>query len=148
MLLCMNAIFLIMSFGNLKLILLIISITVLISMYALLSNFSNVNESDVHRSEAVIIVARDFTFSVDSLTVRKGTTLIFILINEGRYPHNLVLKNRDNLVELVQLVMPGNKTESAFKFTREGVYDFLCTVAYPAPVPHYELGMKGVIIVR
>jgi len=96
----------------------------------------------------VTIVASDYAFSPNSITIERGKSIKFIVINKGLYPHNLVLKHDKKLVELIQLLEPNNQTEITYLFSEGGVYEFLCTIAYPAPVPHYELGMKGIIVVR
>lgn len=96
----------------------------------------------------VAIVASDYAFSPNSITIERGKSIKFIVINKGLYPHNLVLKHDKKLVELIQLLEPNNQTEITYLFSEGGVYEFLCTIAYPAPVPHYELGMKGIIVVR
>jgi plastocyanin len=96
----------------------------------------------------VTIVASDYAFSPNSITIERGKSIKFIVINKGLYPHNLVLKHDKKLAELIQLLEPNSKTEITYLFSEGGVYEFLCTIAYPAPVPHYELGMKGIIVVR
>jgi len=97
---------------------------------------------------SVTIVASDYAFLPNSITIERGKSIKFIVINKGLYPHNLVLKYDEKLAELVQLLEPNNQTEITYLFSEEGIYEFLCTIAYPAPVPHYELGMKGKIVVR
>ena len=96
----------------------------------------------------VTIVASDYAFSPNSVTIERGKSIKFIVINKGLYPHNLVLKYDKKLAELIRLLEPNNQTEIIYLFSEGGIYEFLCTIAYPAPVPHYELGMKGKIVVR
>ncbi|GIK86393.1 MAG: cupredoxin family protein [Burkholderiales bacterium] len=93
------------------------------------------------------------------LKVRKGETVRFIVRNEGRLLHELVLGTEDELRKHADLmrkfpdmehdephmvhVQPGEAGDLVWTFNRAGEFHFACLVG-----GHYEAGMKGRIIVE
>jgi len=93
-------------------------------------------------------------FKPDRLTVRVGETVRFVMLNEGRLMHELVIGSKpvlDRHAELMRKfpnmehdepymahVAPGRRGEIVWKFNRAGEFDFGCLIA-----GHYESGMVG-----
>jgi uncharacterized cupredoxin-like copper-binding protein len=93
------------------------------------------------------------------LTIRKGETVRFVVRNEGKLLHELVLGTADELKRHAEQmrkfpdmehdephmvhVQPGNAGDLVWTFNRAGEFDFACLVG-----GHYEAGMKGRIIVK
>jgi uncharacterized cupredoxin-like copper-binding protein len=97
-------------------------------------------------------------FTPDRLTVRVGETVRFVVFNEGRLMHELVIGSKpvlDRHAELMRKfpnmehdepymahVAPGRRGEIVWKFNRAGEFDFGCLVP-----GHYESGMIGKVTV-
>jgi uncharacterized cupredoxin-like copper-binding protein len=93
-----------------------------------------------------------------SIKVRKGETIRFLVKNEGRIKHELVLGTLAELREHAQLmrkfpemehddpnavsVEPGQTGELVWQFNKAGSFDFACLVP-----GHFEAGMRGTIAV-
>jgi uncharacterized cupredoxin-like copper-binding protein len=93
------------------------------------------------------------------LTIRKGETVRFVVRNEGKLLHELVLGTEDELkkhaAEMRKFpdmehdephmvhVKPGSSGDLVWTFNRAGEFEFACLVG-----GHYEAGMKGRIIVK
>jgi uncharacterized cupredoxin-like copper-binding protein len=97
-------------------------------------------------------------FNPDRLTVRVGETVRFVVSNEGRLMHELVIGSKpvlDRHAELMRKfpnmehdepymahVAPGRRGEIVWKFNRAGEFDFGCLLP-----GHYESGMIGKVSV-
>jgi uncharacterized cupredoxin-like copper-binding protein len=95
-------------------------------------------------------------FTPDKLDVRQGETIRFVLKNDGKMMHELVIGTKKVLDEHAKLmekfpnmehdepymahVAPGKTGEIIWTFNRAGEFDFACLIA-----GHYSAGMKGVI---
>ena len=93
-------------------------------------------------------------FRPDSIRVKRGETIRFIVRNTGKVKHEMVLGTIKELKEHAELmrkfpemehddpnqvsVDPGMTGELAWQFTRDGTFDFACLVP-----GHFEAGMVG-----
>lgn len=93
-------------------------------------------------------------FSPASVSVKQGETIRFVLKNEGRLKHEMVLGTIAELKEHAALMVkfpgmqhadpnqasvePGQTAELIWRFTKTGTFDFACL--QPG---HFEAGMKG-----
>lgn len=98
-------------------------------------------------------------FTPSSLTVRRGETVKFVVRNDGRLLHEMVLGTPQALKEHAELmkkfpgmehadpsiahVKPGNSGEIVWEFTQPGQFEFACL--QPG---HFEAGMAGRILVQ
>ena len=110
-------------------------------------------------SRTVTIAMSDsMRFSPASVSAKKGETIRFVLKNEGKLKHEMVLGTIEELKEHVALMVkfpqmehpdpnqasvePGKTGELIWQFTKAGTFDFACLQA-----GHYEAGMKGQVVV-
>lgn len=104
----------------------------------------------------VEIAASEYRFSPARVSVRRGETIRFVVRNEGRLAHEMVLGSAAELKEHAALmrrfpnmehdepnqvrVAPGKSGEIVWQFTRSGVVDFACLIP-----GHMEAGMTGAV---
>jgi uncharacterized cupredoxin-like copper-binding protein len=97
-------------------------------------------------------------FSPESITVREGETIRFVVKNEGQVQHEFVLGTREAHEEHAALMMkfpnmehdepymahvkPGSTGEIVWTFNRSGEFGFACLIA-----GHYQSGMVGRVTV-
>ena len=110
-------------------------------------------------SRTVAITMSDsMRFSPASVSAKKGETIRFVLKNDGKLKHEMVLGTIKELKEHAALMVkfpqmehadpnqasvePGKTGELIWQFTKAGNFDFACLQA-----GHYEAGMKGQIVV-
>jgi uncharacterized cupredoxin-like copper-binding protein len=95
-------------------------------------------------------------FLPDSIRVKRGETIRFIVRNNGKVKHEMVLGTIKELKEHAELmrkfpemehadpnqvsVEPGRTGELVWQFAKEGTFDFACLVP-----GHFEAGMVGKI---
>lgn len=105
-----------------------------------------------------VTISDRMRFSPDSITVRRGETVRFLLRNEGRQPHEFVLGTKQDLDEHAALmakfpdmqhdepymahVQGGQTAEIVWTFNRAGEFDFGCLIP-----GHYQAGMVGRVVV-
>jgi uncharacterized cupredoxin-like copper-binding protein len=93
-------------------------------------------------------------FEPDTIQVRPGETVRFVVTNRGQLLHEMVIGTRQVLDEHAALmarfpnmehdepymthVLPGKTGEIVWRFNRPGEYDFACLIA-----GHYQAGMIG-----
>jgi uncharacterized cupredoxin-like copper-binding protein len=93
-------------------------------------------------------------FKPDSIQVKRGETIRFLVRNTGKVKHEMVLGTIKELKEHAELmrkfpemkhadpnsvsVDPGMTGELVWQFTRAGTFDFACLVP-----GHFEAGMVG-----
>ena len=93
-------------------------------------------------------------FRPDSIRVKRGETIRFIVRNTGKVKHEMVLGTIKELMEHAELmrkfpemehadpnqvsVEPGMTGELVWQFTKAGTFDFACLVP-----GHFEAGMVG-----
>ena len=110
-------------------------------------------------SRTVAITMSDaMRFSPASVAVKRNETIRFVLKNEGKLKHEMVLGSTQELKEHAALMLKfpemehadpnqasvdaGKKGELIWQFTKAGTFDFACLQA-----GHYEAGMKGQVMV-
>lgn len=110
-------------------------------------------------SRTVEITMNDaMRFKPSSVSVRRNETIRFVLKNEGRLRHEMVLGRISDLKKHAALMIkfpdmqhsdpnqasvePGQTGELVWRFTRSGSVDFACL--QPG---HYDAGMKGQVVV-
>jgi len=97
-------------------------------------------------------------FRPDSIHVKRGETIRFIVRNVGKLRHEMVLGTIEEMKEHAEMmrmspdmkhaepnqvsVEPGKTGELIWQFNREGTFDFACL--QPG---HFEAGMVGKILV-
>lgn len=100
----------------------------------------------------------DMRFAPGRIEVRQGETIRFVVRNEGRMLHEMVLGDRRSLDEHAALmkkfpdmehdepymthVKPGASEEIVWNFNRPGEFHYACLIP-----GHYEAGMVGAITV-
>ena len=93
-------------------------------------------------------------FKPDSIRVKQGETIRFVVRNTGKLKHEMVLGTIKELKEHAELmrkfpemehadpnqvsVEPGKTGELVWQFTKAGTFDFACLVP-----GHFEAGMAG-----
>lgn len=98
-------------------------------------------------------------FTPATIKARRGETIRFVVTNNGKLKHEMVLGSVEELKEhAAQMqkfpemehadpnqvsVEPGKKGELVWQFTKSGKVDFACL--QPG---HYEAGMKGKVAVK
>ena len=116
------------------------------------------NPSEVSRT-ITMTMSDAMRFTPDRIEVRKGETIRFVLQNEGRLRHELVLGEPEALrrhAAMMQMMpdmqhsgpnmaslAPGERGELIWKFTRAGTVTFACLQS-----GHLEAGMRGAIAVQ
>lgn len=94
-----------------------------------------------------------------SITVKRGETIKFEVVNKGKIEHEFVLGQAKSLKEHAEMmrkfpdmehadpnqveVEPGKTGELVWQFTKPGKFDFACLIP-----GHFEAGMKGKVSVR
>ncbi len=105
-----------------------------------------------------IVMSDSMRFSPASVAVQRNETIRFVLKNEGKLKHEMVLGTVKELQEHAALMLrfpqmehadpnqasvePGKTGELVWRFTKPGRFDFACLQA-----GHYEAGMKGQVVV-
>ena len=105
-----------------------------------------------------IDMADTMRYTPDTLTVRRGDTIKFIVKNSGKQTHEMVIGTQKELNEHSELmrkfptmeheepymihVSAGKTEEMIWQFTKAGEFHFGCLIP-----GHFEAGMKGKISV-
>ncbi|MBT6274221.1 MAG: cupredoxin family protein [Chromatiales bacterium] len=98
-------------------------------------------------------------FAPESVQIKRGDTVRFVVKNSGKLMHEMVLGTDESLKEHAAVMMkfpgmehdephmahvaPGKQLVMGWQFTKAGTFNFGCLVP-----GHYEAGMKGTIIVQ
>jgi uncharacterized cupredoxin-like copper-binding protein len=98
-------------------------------------------------------------FTPSKVAIRRGETIKFVVRNDGKVLHEMVLGTRQAIAEHAALmkkfpemehadanmahVRPGKTGEIVWQFTRTGEFQFACL--QPG---HFEAGMAGKVIVK
>jgi uncharacterized cupredoxin-like copper-binding protein len=98
-------------------------------------------------------------FTPANVTVKRGQTVKFVVHNEGKVLHEMVLGTKEALKEHAELmkkfpemehadanmahVKPGKSGEIVWQFTKPGEFQFACL--QPG---HFEAGMVGKVVVK
>ena len=104
-------------------------------------------------------MADTMRFTPSSVTVKRGEIVKFVVRNDGKVLHEMVLGTVQALEEHAALmkkfpemehaepnmahVKPGARGEIVWQFTKPGEYQFACLIP-----GHYEAGMVGRVVVR
>ena len=105
-----------------------------------------------------IDMADTMRFTPDTVTVRRGDTIKFVVKNSGKQTHEMVIGTEKELKEHAALMLKfptmeheepymihvaaGRKEEMVWQFTKPGEFHFGCLIP-----GHFEAGMKGRIVV-
>ena len=116
------------------------------------------NPGDVTRSIEVEM-SDAMRFKPDSISVKRGETIRFIVRNTGKLRHEMVLGTIDEMKDHAEMmrktpemkhaepnqvsVEAGKTGELIWQFTRDGTFDFACLEP-----GHFEAGMVGEIVVN
>ena len=103
-----------------------------------------------------IVMTDNMRFTPDKIEVKSGETIKFVLRNDGKMLHEMVIGTRKELEEHAALMLkfpdmehdepymshvPAGKTgQIVWRFNRPGDFEFACLIA-----GHYQAGMKGTI---
>ncbi len=103
-------------------------------------------------------MADTMRFTPDTVTVKAGDTVKFVVKNHGKQLHEMVIGTEKELKEHAALMLkfptmeheepymahvsPGKNEEIVWQFTKPGEYHFGCLIP-----GHFEAGMKGKITV-
>ncbi len=90
--------------------------------------------------QEVSLEAKEFSFSEESITVKKGQKVRLTLANKGRMSHDFVVEETNVASELVG---PGKSVVTEFTIQDAGTYTFYCSVGN-----HRAMGMEGTLIVE
>lgn len=106
-----------------------------------------------------VVMTDEMRFTPETVTVKRGETIRFVVKNDGQLRHEMTLGTMDELVEHAKVmeqhpdmehddpnavtVEPGQTKTILWKFTKAGSFDYGCLVP-----GHMPAGMKGRIIVR
>lgn len=113
-----------------------------------------------HATRTIEIVMGDnMRFEPKRIDIKRGETIRFVVRNDGKAKHEMVLGSMAELKKHAALmakfpemehddpnavsVEPGKVGEFAWAFTKPGTFDFACLVP-----GHFEAGMKGRIQVK
>lgn len=116
--------------------------------------------ADPAKATHVVKIAMGDTmrYSPDRISVKRGETVRFVVTNEGKLMHELVLgtkKELDAHAAMMKMhpdmehqepnmlhVAPGKTGEMGWRFSKAGEFHFACLEP-----GHFEAGMKGVVVV-
>lgn len=100
-----------------------------------------------------------FRYTPDTLTVKRGETIRFVVHNKGKIQHEIVIGTMAELKEHAELMKkfpemehdapymrhigPAKSGEIVWQFNRPGTFHFACLIA-----GHFEAGMAGTIVVQ
>ena len=106
-----------------------------------------------------VSMADDMRFTPADITVKRGETVRFVVHNDGKVLHEMVLGTKEALKAHAELmkkfpemehadanmahVKPGKEGEIVWKFTKAGDFQFACL--QPG---HFEAGMVGTLTVK
>lgn len=98
-------------------------------------------------------------FDPSAITVKRGETVKFVIQNQGKMMHEMVIGTMKELKEHADLmkkfpgmehdepymahVKPGTTEEIVWQFNRPGEFNFACLIA-----GHFEAGMVGKVTVK
>lgn len=117
--------------------------------------------ADAAQATRIIELSMDdrMRYSKPEIQIKRGETVRFVLHNQGRLKHEMVLGTDKEIKEHAKLMAkfptmehedansanlaPGAQGEITWKFTRSGTFTYACLLP-----GHYEAGMHGRIVVR
>ncbi len=87
------------------------------------------------RTYTVSVNARDFSFTLSRRSVPAGSTVRFVVRNDGAALHDFVIGSKKR----TRVLRPGQRQTITVPFPKKGTFRFFCSVP-----GHARLGMKGV----
>ncbi|CAG9166429.1 cupredoxin domain-containing protein [Cupriavidus pinatubonensis] len=106
-----------------------------------------------------VAMADTMRFTPDSITVKRGETVRFVVRNVGKLEHEMVIGTASELKEHAQMMRsmaaarhagpnqvtlaPGQQGELIWQFDGPGTVDFACLVP-----DHFDAGMVGKVVVK
>ena len=110
------------------------------------------------KQEITLTMNDNMRFTPDAITVKQGETIRFVVKNQGKQLHEMVIGTKKELDEHAALmvkfpnmehdepymahVAAGKSQNLIWTFNRAGTFDFACLIA-----GHYQAGMVGKITV-
>jgi uncharacterized cupredoxin-like copper-binding protein len=117
--------------------------------------------ADPKKANRTVRIAMDdrMTFTPATIDARRGETIRFVVRNQGKVLHEMVLGTPEALAKHAELmrkfpgmehdepnmvhVKPGDSGEFAWTFEKAGNFAFACLIA-----GHFEAGMVGKVVVK
>ncbi len=109
---------------------------------------------EVEVNRVIEVKANNMRYTPDTIKVRRGETIKFVVKGTDNMPHEFVLGDAKTLKEHAELmrrhpdmehedpnmakIAPGGTGTLIWKFSRAGTVEFACLIP-----GHYEAGMKG-----
>ncbi len=106
-----------------------------------------------------ISMADNMRFAPNAITVTQGETIRFVVKNNGKVLHEMVIGTKEELAKHAEQmkkhpnmehdepymahVNAGKKTDMIWQFSKPGAFEFACLIP-----GHFEAGMRGSIIVN
>jgi uncharacterized cupredoxin-like copper-binding protein len=87
------------------------------------------------KTVTVKVTAKDFSFKLSKTKVKRGTKVVFKMVNKGEVVHDFEIVK---LHKKTRYATPGKTAKLTIKFTKKGTYKYICTVPR-----HASLGMQG-----
>lgn len=91
-------------------------------------------------SKNFTVTATDYSFSPSQLSLKKGDSVTVTLVNNGKFPHNLMASD---LGVSSKTIAAGEKTDFTFTADKAGTFSFYCGVD-----SHKDKGMVGSFVVE
>lgn len=91
-------------------------------------------------AQKVTVVAKEFAYTPDKVTVKVGRPVQLVLENKGVIEHDFVV---DRFKVKMGVIQPGKTGTVTFTPNAKGTFDFYCSVP-----GHKEAGMKGTLVVQ
>lgn len=91
-------------------------------------------------AQKVTVVAREFAYVPNKITVKAGQPVQLVLDNKGVIEHDFVV---DKLKVKTGIIQPGKTGAVTFTPRAKGSFEFYCSVP-----GHREAGMKGTLVVQ
>jgi len=98
------------------------------------------SSSEEAEVQEITIEAEEYSFSQESITVKKGQKVKLTLVNKGRMSHDFVVERMNVTTELAG---PGESVTTEFTMNDAGTYTFYCSIGN-----HRAMGMEGTLIVE
>jgi plastocyanin len=81
----------------------------------------------------ITVSAKEFSFTMSKRSVPVGTTVTFNVVNKGKITHNFFIAGK-----VTKMLSPGQSAKLTVKFSKKGLFPYLCTLT-----GHANAGMKG-----
>ena len=98
-----------------------------------LTPMSSASPVKSHGTAVITVTANEFSFTLSKRKVPVGTTVTFKVVNKGKISHDFSISGKKT-----KLLSPGQSASLTVKFTKKGLFPYLCTLT-----GHAAAGMKG-----